>query len=829
MTSRRWAVLAVAAVALFLILGRVITGFIADYQWYAALGASAMWRTKTLTTLGLRLTSGVLAAAFVFANLYGVRHSVVSLVLPRRVANIEIGEEIPGTYLVAAAAVLAILLGALLTLPSNTWMSWVLAHHGIPFNESDPYFEADLGFYVYWLPFETAIYLWALIAVMVVAAVVIFLYALTPSLRWERGSLYVSHYVRRHLVVLCCLLLLLMAWRYRLDAYRVLFAGSGPDGLFTFTDHRAGIPVSLWMSIATVAAAFVVLFFGWTGQLRVAVTALGALLVVAFGAREIAPVIARHFAPVADADLRERPYRQVRVDYTRRAYALDRIERSDSLVFPSADGAAGTVPVWDPLPLEQSLERGHEVEGIAHGVGWSATPLGLTAVVVTGPSQEGELLDAAGSPAAPREVSWSATRVRASMSDDNGDPVLGAPGSSTAARPLPPVLVYDSVPGYALVFDSTGTIAAPALDDAFDRIVQAWSQQNLRLLSLDRPGVRMLTRRSVQERIGAVAPFFVQGTSVLPVVADDSLYWTVALYDASADYPLSKRVTVGDDEYGLVRHAATAIVNAHTGRVLLLADVTVGPIAQTWMREFPSLFASPDRLSAALLAALPPPVDGVTIQADLLARFGLSGDSSWMGHLPSNGGEDSVFRDGSALLFATGRGRLGCSQAVLDSTDRLAGAVLGTGGRTGTVYWVPLQPRGPRWNTSLDEMRHALDSTATIPRDARIRIGEVRVVPLAHGLALVMPAYVWKSDVPPTVARVAVARDTLVTTGRTLAEALGVAAAAPADTVPLTPGDFRARVRELYDRMHIALQRGDWVAFGRAYDALGQLLLKAAP
>src|SRR6185437_1021352 len=121
--------------------------------------------------------------------------------------------------------------------------------------------------------------------------------------------------------------------------------------------------------------------------LRVAVSTLGALLVVAFGSRQIAPAIARHFAPVADADLRERPYRQVRADYTRRAYALDRIERSDSLVFPSPATAPGTVPVWDPLPLEQSLERGHMVEGIVHGVGWAATPLGLTALVVTGPSE----------------------------------------------------------------------------------------------------------------------------------------------------------------------------------------------------------------------------------------------------------------------------------------------------------------------------------------------------------------------------------------------------------------------------------------------------------
>ena len=820
--------LAVAAVALFLILGRVITGVIADYQWYAALGAEAEWQTRTLASLALRLTSGVLAAAFVFANLYGVRHSVVSLVLPRRVANIEIGEEIPGTYLVAAAAVLAILLGALLTLPSNTWMSWVLARHGIPFNESDPYFEADLGFYVYWLPFESAIYLWALIAVMVVAAVVIFLYALTPSLRWERGSLYVSHYVRRHLVVLCCLLLLMMAWRYRLEAYRVLMTGSGPDGLFTFTDHRAAIPVSLWMSIATVAAAFVVLFFGWTGQLRVAVSTLGALLVVAFGAREIAPVLARHFAPVADAALRERPYRQVRVDYTRRAYALDRIERADSLALPSASDAAGLVPVWDPLPLEQSLERGHDVEGIAHGVGWAATPLGLTAVVVTGPSQEGELLDAAGAPAAPREVSWSATRVRASQVDDNGDAVLGGPGAAAEPRPLPPVLVYDSVPGYALVLDSTGAIAAPALADGFDRVVQAWSEQNLRLLSLDQRFVRVLTWRGVAERIEAVAPFFLQGTSVLPVVADDSLYWTVALYDASADYPLSKRVTVGDDEYGLVRHAATAIVNAHTGRVTLLADATVGPIAETWMHEFPALFSSPDRMSAALLASLPPPVDGVRIQADLLARVGLSGDSSWMGRLPESG-EDSTLRDGSAVLLSTAHGRLACSQAVLDSTDRLAGAVLGTGGRTGGVYWVPLTPHGPRWNTVLDAMRRAVDSTTTIPHDARMKFGEVRVVPVEHGVALVEPAYVSRADVAPAVARVAVARDTVVTTGRTLAEALGVAPAAPLDTVPAAPGDFRSRVRSLYERMHAALQHGDWVAFGRAYDALGRLLNAPTP
>jgi hypothetical protein len=42
--------------------------------------------------------------------------------------------------------------------------------------------------------------------------------------------------------------------------------------------------------------------------------------------------------------------------------------------------------------------------------------------------------------------------------------------------------------------------------------------------------------------------------------------------------------------------------------------------------------------------------------------------------------------------------------------------------------------------------------------------------------------------------------------------------------LPATPADFRARVALLYDRMHAALQHGDWAAFGRAYQTLGRLL-----
>ena len=92
------------------------------------------------------------------------------------------------------------------------------------------------------------LYYRTLTTVLFATVVVIFFYALTPSLRWDRGALYVSHYVRRHLTALGAVLLLLLAWSYRLDIYESLLFGSGPGGAFSYSDHRTVIPVSIWLA-----------------------------------------------------------------------------------------------------------------------------------------------------------------------------------------------------------------------------------------------------------------------------------------------------------------------------------------------------------------------------------------------------------------------------------------------------------------------------------------------------------------------------------------------------------------------------------------------------
>ena len=81
----------------------------------------------------LRALSGAVATIFFFCNLYAVRHSVVSLVLPRRVANIEIGEEVPSRYLLLAVITMSLLFGILLAFPQDDWTSLALVRWGRPF------------------------------------------------------------------------------------------------------------------------------------------------------------------------------------------------------------------------------------------------------------------------------------------------------------------------------------------------------------------------------------------------------------------------------------------------------------------------------------------------------------------------------------------------------------------------------------------------------------------------------------------------------------------------------------------------------------------------
>lgn len=502
---RRRIVYGIVTAAVILVGGRGLSSLYASYAWYRAMGASPLWSERT-TIMLLVWTLGLgLATLAAFVNFSILRRSIGSLTLPRRLANVEFGEAVPRRYLDRFALALSAAIALLLSPALPGWTLVAAARLGLTFRESDPYFKHDLSFYITWLPLERAVYGWAMLLLVVVTAIVVGLYALTPGFRWERGSLHMTARVRRHLSILAGLLLLMTTWSYRLAAYGLLARGSGEGGAFSFVDHRWLLPGLLLLSIATVAAAVTVFFSGWTGQLRTSFIAVTVVIILSILVKQVVPFAVARVGTPATRREREVPYVATRAEFTRRAYSI-------------------------PALSMESRNPGAAVE-------------------------------------APAETGGTDAIVEHALARDS--------------------LVYPFARGLAVVSEPQLDVAAPPLGDGMVRVANAWAHRSLALMSDSIPRrARLVSVRDVRNRVSAVAPVFAQGTALRPFFHADTLYWRLELYTSSTTYPLSSRRVIASEERGYFHHAATALVSARTGKVMLATDQARDPFADAWLNAF---------------------------------------------------------------------------------------------------------------------------------------------------------------------------------------------------------------------------------------------------
>jgi hypothetical protein len=272
-----------------------------------------------------------------------------------------------------------------------------------------------------------------------------------------------------------------------------------------------------------------------------------------------------------------------------------------------------------------------------------------------------------------------------------------------------------------------------------------------------------------------------------------------------------------------LQHAATALVNAQTGRVVLVPSPDADPVARTWIAQMRGALSPVAGIAPSLLAMLPPAVDGAELQADAFAAFGMRGESSVRRHVPSLDGADTlVLSPDPSLIWLPAAAASAWPIPMVDARDRVGGVLLAVGGLGRGTKWYPTPQNTMQWGAILDRLNLAAVASLDRPPPARAA-GRVRIVPVAGGqIVAFQPFYGWPQDGPPYVLSVAAIAGDSARAAPSLAAALG--APVPSGPVPASPEALRERMRTLYAEMRAALQRNDWVAFGAAFDALGALL-----
>ena len=802
---RRGLLTLVLCVALVLAIGRAWGALIGDHAWFDAVGFGDVWWWRTSVALTLKLAAGTLATCIMRAHLEAIRRSFVSVVVPGTVGNLEFNGAVPDRTISFVLWAFAIAIGVLLTVPLDDWIPLANVLDARPFGESDPYFQYDLAFWTTWLPFEMQAYTWALLAHAVMSMVTVVGYVLTRGIGTDGRALRVTRHARRHVTVLGAMLLGLIAWSYRIDGFDRLVHGTGGEGAFGFADHRVGLPGGIVMQVICLAAAGVVIWRAWSRQPRAGIAAVTTVLLMALLLRQGMPLLADSVDGGGDTVARERRYLDAGASFTRRAYESDRVIAAA----PSDTASLPATPLWDRATVPHTA------------------PGRLGALLAWNPSNgmpEAVVFDALRAPGL--LPTWRAIPI--DITSEN--PLRNV--TARTGRTLPPIVVSDSGRGYAIVSDPARHIAAPSIAGTSARLAHAWNQQNPRLLFGEMPGPSpvLITVRDVRERVALLAPSLHAGAHVVPLVFADSLLWALDLYAVSASYPLSEHVMLDGDEFSAAQFAATALVNAHTGRVTLVTDRNPPLLARRPLERLARHLLPIAALPESLRRALPPRADALQLEAGIAAHFGSRAVQEDTTGFVRRGGPlielslvhgvsaDSVFANEEFVpVWLPTRRAYALTAAAIDARGVVRGVVIAPGGEDRRTRWLPSADGAP-YEGVVRGAQETSDSLRQPGSLAGARRSATRVLPGAGAPRFLTPYFTLRDGRPTQIAAV------LLTDGmhRGVAQTIPEAAISWRDggRTPV-PGSTAAA---MYRQMRDALQRGAWSEFGASFDALGRAL-----
>jgi uncharacterized membrane protein (UPF0182 family) len=544
-----------------------------------------------------------------------------------------------------------------------SWGHLLLWVHRSDFGKQDPLFHRDVGFFVFSLPIYRELTTWLLETGAVAVLVTLAAFAIAGGLRIAPRPA-IARAARAHLLGLIALLLLVVAWRLRLEqfALAVPHDGSVVQGA-SYTDVRVRLPLlQLLTGLALVGAVLCV----YAAALRVparSVALVLALAVLGFLGMSRLPALIERFDVQPQRLSRERAYVAKAISGTREAYALNRIEVRPQVGTSSisADELAENhrtlenVPVWDAAVLRSAM---NELESIGSYYSFARPTVdrytidGVPRVMTVAARQ----LDVGRLDRAAR--GWANDRfaythghgvvgIRANGADTERFPYFQQREFGLQSNPLrlrQPRIYYGeqrrSDPTYLIAPSNRGEVEEPKpgsrsytyhydgsggilLSNRLRRAAFAVRFRDLKLLLsqtvTDRS--RILLRRDVHERLVTLAPFLRWDERPQTTVVGGRVVYLFHGYTTSEDYPYSARIRMGRSHVNYIREAARAAVDAFSGRVRIYAADSVDPILRAWQAAYPSLFLPASRMPRELRAHLRYPEALFAAQTQVYATY----------------------------------------------------------------------------------------------------------------------------------------------------------------------------------------------------------------
>jgi uncharacterized protein len=629
-----------------------------DWLWFQEVGFTSVFTTRLTLSGWLFLGLGAAVFVFLFVNL-----SVAARTAPPDVLwELEDQLGLPGRaileplvrrLLLPVIAVISFFAGARAT---GAWPTVLEYVNRTPFQQADPLFGRDLGFYFFVLPFWRLLYGWGTALVAGTLVLVAAVYVLQRSLVLTARGPRLAAGARTHLLGLAALLLVLRGIGFWLDRFDLLFSPRGLVFGASYTEVHASLPVLQWLVVLAFLCAAACVFQMFRPGWRFLVAGLVVLVVLWVAGLGIAPALLQSYRVKPNELALERPYIENNIRMTRQAYALDRVMEKDfaaednltPAVLDRNNLTVKNIRLWDHRPLLVTYGKLQEIRTY-----YKFRDVDVGRYTLNGEYRQ-VMLSA-------RELSYrdlpSRGWINEHLTYTHGYGLVVSPVNRITPEGLPDFFIKDIPPSvgggipkitrpeiyygeigneYVFVRTRSQELDYPSGDqnvytryegkggipvDSFLRkaaFAARFGALNVLLSNDLTPESRVMIYRDVAARVQEAAPFLkFDRDPYVVITADGRLMWMIDGYTTSDKYPYATPAR----GFNYIRNSVKATVDAFDGTVSYYVADPEDPLIRTYARAFPALFKPIDQMPKDLQIHVRYPEDLFTVQARMYATY----------------------------------------------------------------------------------------------------------------------------------------------------------------------------------------------------------------
>ncbi|MFZ1087327.1 MAG: UPF0182 family protein [Terracidiphilus sp.] len=667
--GRRGLLIFLAVIAVIFLCGRTALSYWVDLLWFTSLGyGEVFWKARGLEW---GIFGGFFAATFLIlmAAFYALKHahrddlpSDHTLFIGGQPVKLSI-KPVLRVISIGGALVIAFITGGAMAAQWQTLALWWCAPSGVS-SVADPVFGRPLEFYLFTLPAWQMLLGWLLSLSVISCVIAVVFLLVSGSSRALTGRASLSELPWRGLSIAAGFLLAIVAGRVYLGRFALLFEHHTIFDGVTYTDAHVDLTGKLIIALALLLGALLIFFFSaFKFPPSVSIFISLAPAVVCYIGVGVVGWYVTSFVVKPNELVREQPYIANNIEMTRHAYALDGFAQRQ---FPAETTVDATDPannqatltnirLWDWHALQDTLRQMQEIRTY-----YDFPDIDIDRYSISGQMREVMLaareLDVDKLPVSSRN--WINDKLiythgyGLTMNTVNGFTPEGRPSLLLSNMP-----VQSTVPGLNVTrpeiyfgqqtntdvyvkthqqefnfpegesnnltsYQGTGGIE---LGGFLRRLLIAFDRGDISKLPFSDDVTsesRLLMRRTIRERVTALAPFLTYDKDPYLVLGEDGkLSWILDAFTQSDSYPYSSHYTVDGEPLNYLRNSVKVVIDAYDGTTNFYVFDAQDPILAAYRGIFPSLFKDKSAMPAGLRKHVRYPELLLKLQAEVYGLY----------------------------------------------------------------------------------------------------------------------------------------------------------------------------------------------------------------